>query len=128
MSPFIAQLARNLLFCFICVGCLWFVTRRREAWLRFVERDLSPQQRIHIPERFIHLQRRFCIGRGVVVFLRILVLLSVLLMLFGIWLDIQSARNRPNKSLQPTRGGAFGLSRSRGLFYIAVPAWLSFSR
>ena len=31
----------------------------------------------------------------------------------------------PNKSLQPTRGGASGSSRSRGLFYVAVPVWLS---
>jgi hypothetical protein len=34
----------------------------------------------------------------------------------------------PNKSLQPTRGIALGSSRSRGLFYVAVPAWLSSSR
>jgi hypothetical protein len=34
----------------------------------------------------------------------------------------------PNKSLQPTRGGALGSSRSHELFYIAVPAWLSSSR
>src|SRR5689334_3839202 len=102
MSPFIAQLARDLLLCFIFGGWLWFVTRRREPWLRFVERDLARQRRIHIPEWFIHLQRRFCIGRGVVVFLWVLLLSSVLLMLFGIWLDIQSARSRSNKSLQAT--------------------------
>jgi len=42
--------------------------------------------------------------------------------------DLKSFQMKPNKSLQPTRGGALGLSRSRGLFYIAVPAWLSFSR
>src|SRR5690349_8821265 len=35
---------------------------------------------------------------------------------------------QPNKSLQPTRSDALGLSRSRGLFCIAVPAWLSSSR
>jgi hypothetical protein len=33
-----------------------------------------------------------------------------------------------NKSLQPTRGVALGSSRSRGLFYVAVPACLSSSR
>jgi hypothetical protein len=32
-----------------------------------------------------------------------------------------------NKSLQSTRGGALDSSRSRGLFYFAVPAWLSSS-
>ena len=37
-------------------------------------------------------------------------------------------KKEPNKSLQPTRGDALGLPRSRGLFYIAVPAWLSSSR
>jgi hypothetical protein len=37
-------------------------------------------------------------------------------------------RPSPNKSLQPTRGYALGLSRSRGLFCVAVPAWLSSSR
>lgn len=34
----------------------------------------------------------------------------------------------PDKSLQPTRGGAQGLSRNHGLFCIAVPARLSSSR
>ncbi len=34
----------------------------------------------------------------------------------------------PNKSLQPTRGDALDSSRGRGLFCIAVPAWLSSSR
>jgi len=34
----------------------------------------------------------------------------------------------PNKSLQPTRDGALGSSRSLGLFCIAVPAWLSLGR
>jgi hypothetical protein len=31
-----------------------------------------------------------------------------------------------NKSLQPTRGEALGSSRGRELFYVAVPAWLSY--
>jgi hypothetical protein len=42
------------------------------------------------------LQRRFCVGKGVVVFLWFLVALSILLMVFGIWLDIP--KNRPNHS------------------------------
>ena len=40
----------------------------------------------------------------------------------------QSSTLSPNKSLQPTRGGALGSPRSRGMFCVADPAWLSSSR
>ena len=40
-------------------------------------------------------------------------------------------KTRHDKSLQPIpvwNRDSLGSSRSRGLFYVAVPAWLSFSR
>jgi hypothetical protein len=92
MSPFIEQLARDVLFCAICIGCLWFVTRHREAWLRFVERDLARQRRFHFPASFIHMTCRFCIGKGVVIFLWVMVVVSLVLMLFSVWPHIHAAQ------------------------------------
>ena len=37
-------------------------------------------------------------------------------------------RTWSNKSLEPTRDGALGSSRSRGLFYVVVPVWLGPTR
>ena len=48
----------------------------------------------------------------------------------AIWFFLKdfAPKAAPNKSLQPTRDNALGLSRSHGLFCIADPAWLSSSR
>jgi hypothetical protein len=39
--------------------------------------------------------------------------------------ESETLTNRPNAALRPKRGDAVGSSRSRVLFYVAVPPWLS---
>jgi hypothetical protein len=61
-----------------------------------------------------------------VCFLLAMIAAESIILFTPVYYDLQSvARPSANKSLQPTRGGDLGSSRSRGLFYIAVTTWLS---
>src|SRR5260221_6688218 len=79
-TSFVWQLARDLLFCSLCGTGVWFITRRREAWLRFVEHDLAADRRIGLPKYYISFARRFCYGNGIIVLLWMFVVLSLLLL------------------------------------------------
>jgi hypothetical protein len=95
MSSFAAHLIRELLFLALCVAGLWLVTRRRDAWLRFVEHDLAADRRIGLPETYISFARRFCSGRGIIVFLWIVFVLGFLFLCLTVWLHV-AEKMRPN--------------------------------
>jgi hypothetical protein len=91
------------MFCGLCVTGLWFVTRRRQAWLRFVEHDLAADRRIGLPESYINFARRFCSGRGIILVLWVFIVLSVLSLSSTVWFHLR-ATSQPNNALQPTPG------------------------
>lgn len=93
-TSFVWELARGLLFCGLCGAGVWFVTRRREAWLRFVEHDLAADRRLGLPKSYINLARRFCYGKGILVLLWMFVGLSLLGLSSTIWLDLRSDRKQ----------------------------------
>lgn len=102
---------------------LWLMLRRRDLWLRFTAAETALWKRLHLPPRF----RRFGQGRGIVYFAAFGIALSVILLIASIGLCIYIRHHpQPDKLLQPARGDALGLSRSRGSFYAAFPTWLSF--
>jgi len=134
MSPsttsFVWQLARDLIFCGLSVTGLWFVTRRRQAWLKFVEHDLAADRRIGLPESYINFARRFCLGRGIIVVLWIFIVLSVLFLFSTVWFHLR-ATGRFNTSLEPTGVGAVS-SAARSKSQVAggsvLGRWAAFTR
>jgi len=117
----------------ICSVWLWILIYRRDLWLRFTAAEIAFYQRIHLPSSYIAWRREFAEGKSEIRYIAIILIVALLGAALAAVAYVDSRHryernHQPNKSLQPTRGDALGSSRSRGLFYVAVPAWLSSSR
>jgi hypothetical protein len=63
----------------VFIALLWFVTRRRELWLRYVALEAAFWRRVRVPERIVETSRRFEVSRVFVGFLWFIVVLWFLL-------------------------------------------------
>lgn len=63
----------------VFITLLWFVTRRREQWLRYVAAEAAFWRRLRLPERIVEASRRFEASRLFVGFLWFAAVLWLLL-------------------------------------------------
>ena len=95
-KSFIQDIAGNLAVFSVLVACVWLITRRPNVWSRFVEHDIAFGRRIGLPERHGGWMKRFCLGRGIIVFLLVFILLSIAFLIWDVSNFINARKSGPS--------------------------------
>jgi polyferredoxin len=116
---FIQDLAGDLTVLGLLVACGWLITRRSNLWSRFVEHDVAFGRRIGLPNKFAEWTKRFCLGRGIIVFLWVFILLSVVFLIGDVSNFISARKSKP--SVRRTNQRAAGKGGFASPFHAARP-------